>query len=433
MSTPPNLPNLLEDSTRTDSDNAHPHSQSEGRASRQENLTPIFVVGLPRSGTTLLATILNRHPRIACGPETRFFEQLSDERIASACAASDWPITATRLIESLELVGQPVHGLFGRSLADIAKTLSTGPRTPQALIESLTQVFAHNQGKPRWAEKTPNHLKYLERIRRLYPSAPIVRIIRDPRDAASSLTKLPHFSPSSTINALELNRWHGLSHRFFSSDPNTLSLRYEDLITDSRQELSRLCRFLGEECHDDMLAPTAADMGLTSPNEPWKRGVTKPLDTTRLYRWKRTMSQSEACNTTMASLDVVDAFGYDTAPVDGLARRDVAIAATSFKALNAHRELIEHLAEQGFRGLLAPAADADCCILLDPGLSGMGIRRRVRFWRDVHARLRQRQTVYILGPRNPAAPIRIRSGAMALAYVAGLDGKPASKASMDCS
>jgi hypothetical protein len=59
------------------------------------------------------------------------------------------------------------------------------------MLESLAATSASAAGKARWVEKTPNHLLYLEEIRRYYPSAFILRIVRDPRDVALSLTGVP--------------------------------------------------------------------------------------------------------------------------------------------------------------------------------------------------------------------------------------------------
>ena len=52
---------------------------------------PIFIVGAPRSGTTLLSAILGSHSRIACGPETQFFSKLNLPALSSAAEDSYWP------------------------------------------------------------------------------------------------------------------------------------------------------------------------------------------------------------------------------------------------------------------------------------------------------------------------------------------------------
>ena len=68
--------------------------------------SPIFVVGVPRSGTTLLAAMLGAHPRLVCGPETYFFQCLRDVDARALCRRSDWPKAAVDFLFSIRYVGE---------------------------------------------------------------------------------------------------------------------------------------------------------------------------------------------------------------------------------------------------------------------------------------------------------------------------------------
>ena len=155
-------------------------------------LPPTFVVGVPRSGTTLLATLLGSHSEISCGAETHFFPYLEANFLQFSSIFKDpvWPNQATAFMSALSLGDYLVRDLFGISSQEIFDYLATRQPSIAALLESLTVPLMLAQQKTRWVEKTPNHLLYLKAIRRFYPAAKIVRIVRDPRAAAFSIDLL---------------------------------------------------------------------------------------------------------------------------------------------------------------------------------------------------------------------------------------------------
>lgn len=248
---------------------------------------PIFVVGAPRSGTTLLASMLAGHPRIACGPETQFFNKLSPEQLRAAVADRAWPERAVQLVSSLTLAGQAVVTLFGHTGRDVRDFLAVREPSAQALLESLTELYAHKRGKTRWAEKTPNHLLHLPALRQHYPDAPIIRIVRDPRDSALSMRQLPWASRSALANAHLWTTWFGASQPFFESDARTLTVRYEDLVGEPERVLAVVCSFIGEAFEPGMLEFTRSAKGVSSPNETWKAANARTLDTGRTGRWRQ--------------------------------------------------------------------------------------------------------------------------------------------------
>jgi len=93
-------------------------------------------------------------------------------------------------MSALSLGDYSVRDLFRISSQEIFDYLATRQPSIAALLESLTVPLMLAQQKTRWAEKTPNHLLHLRAIRRFYPAAKIVRIVRDPRTAAFSIDLL---------------------------------------------------------------------------------------------------------------------------------------------------------------------------------------------------------------------------------------------------
>jgi hypothetical protein len=188
-----------------------------GRAAGPDS--PIFIVGCQRSGTTMLRLILDSHPRISCGPETRFLEDM--ERIVGA----DW--------KRLSQYGFPRE----EWLARIA-----------GFFDGIQGDYARSRGKSRWADKSPRYAMKLPFIMELFPDAQVVHVIRDGRDVAVSHRK--RFGYWSCVkSAVKWPRYIAeateAGHRLPPAQYH--ELRYEELVTDQEGTLRRLLDFLGEE------------------------------------------------------------------------------------------------------------------------------------------------------------------------------------------
>lgn len=273
--------------------------------------SPIFIVGPPRSGTTLLAAMLANHSRIACGPETHFFSKLSLKELQAAVSDREWPKKAVNQLASLHLSGQLVHQLFGLPLTELDQYLQHRSPNIQSMLEALVQAHAQSLGKPRWAEKTPNHLLYIDLIRQLFPDASVIRIIRDPRDVALSLRKLPWASQSILANAYLWQSWIDQSQSFFLADNNTLTLRYEDLISDPKEIMCQVCRFIGEKFEEEMVDTTRAARTVTSPGEPWKSQVFQEIDLSRRYVWRKELPYKLETPINLICFEGLNQFDYE--------------------------------------------------------------------------------------------------------------------------
>jgi hypothetical protein len=335
---------------------------------------PIFVVGLPRSGTTLLAAMLSSHSRLDCGPETQFFRRLGPGQLAAAVGDPRWPEKATGLLGSITLAGQPVTGLFGTSGPEIFSHLQTRSPSVAAMLESLTATHAARRGKRRWIEKTPAHLLCLDTIRATYARAPIIRIVRDPRDSAVSLSQLPWGRRSALANGARLCTWFERSRRFFDIDGNHLTVKYEELVGDAEGQLRRVCDFIGEEFEPAMLDTSRSATRLSSPRETWKSRASRPLTTERSYLWRRMLPPDLAAAITFVCCDVIAAFGYeaDVTPVMTLPTYNY-----DWRAIERHEDAVVRAARHGVRlaACPAPLRPWQLLVLSDPRLGQAGLSR----------------------------------------------------------
>jgi len=346
---------------------------------------PIFVVGVPRSGTTLLAAMLGGHSRLACGPETHFFSASTPEGLQAAVADPDWPRKAVALLCSLTLFGgRKAVDDYGFSRAELEHYLAAREPSVRAMLEALTAQHAARLGKPRWVEKTPPHLQCLDEIRRHFPGAPIIRIIRDPRDVVASLCGMPWTSTSALANAYLVAERDDASWRFFASDSNAVSIRYEHLVADPVAALAPVCTLIGEPFEEAMLDTAGTASAVVRSGEWYKARVASPLDAGRVGRWQKDFSAGEVRGVEMICHATLARYGYPGA--GRRPRRAVCVYPLTREVVEAQEAALLRLFDDGT--LLVPGPDplapggcgqGDCCLLLD-GLD-FGPAPARRLWR----------------------------------------------------
>jgi hypothetical protein len=251
---------------------------------------PIFVVGVPRSGTTLLAAMLAAHSRLSCGPETRFFRFLA--RVDPDRLLESWPNNAVDFLYHTELVDSiPKH--YGITREQIQSYLKSQPPSIPSILSSVTEQYMIKQGRRRWVEKSPEHSLYVNDIRSYFPTSPVVRIVRDPRDAALSMARTS-WGPKGFLEALLFwDSYDEQSSAFFRNDGYSYTLYYEQLIQSPETELRRLCIFLDEEYEPQMLDTSKSAASVVTEKELHKRLVYESVDTTRVQVWKRVLSREQ--------------------------------------------------------------------------------------------------------------------------------------------
>lgn len=214
---------------------------------------PIIILGVPRSGTTLLRTMLDAHPAIACGPETPWLVEHQ-------------PATLLGLVRAMQ---DPQHG-YCKSYNQPPEVLH---RAARHFLDEVMLAYAHARGKSRWAEKTPNNLLHLDALHQLLPDAKWVWITRDALDVAHSTTTVAaHREGIAPVyeNTLRLTtkqsvpstplaatlRWVNWNRRIegFLNDKPFHHLTYESLVCAPQAELRRLCEFIDEPFDPSMLA-----------------------------------------------------------------------------------------------------------------------------------------------------------------------------------
>jgi hypothetical protein len=197
---------------------------------------PIFIIGSPRSGTTLLRLMLDSHPRISCGEETHFLRDLE------AIVGRNWELVSTYGLDRDWWLAR-IRALY----ADFQ-------------LEVLTR-----SGKARWAEKDPTYTLHLPFIEELFPDAMYVHLLRDGHDVVASFRDRWGYTSAARAARTEWARYVKAARGFGQHLPEErfFELRYEDLVAEPALQGQRLFTFLGEEWDPSVLEFDPAEHSAT--------------------------------------------------------------------------------------------------------------------------------------------------------------------------
>jgi Sulfotransferase family len=196
-----------------------------------------FIVGVPRSGTTLLRLMLDAHADLAIPPETHFLPKLI--RLCEEREGDDARSAALELITTHRR--WPDFGLDPDELR--ARLQESEQLRPGDAARAFYEAYAAKHRKPRWGEKTPQYLKTLKRIAGALPEAHFVHIIRDGRDVALSLLEVSWGPNTIEDAAVHWTTQIRRARRKSRSVPHYTEMRYEGLVADPEPIVRRLCEF----------------------------------------------------------------------------------------------------------------------------------------------------------------------------------------------
>lgn len=273
---------------------------------------PIFIVGAPRSGTTLLQYMVRAHPRISLPTgESHFFipllrdaERFGDlSRVEGVRAVLD-----AMYRQSADFLDTDLHGLRFDSAELAAELHREGCATMPAIIAGLFEKNAAGEGKARWGDKTPYYVLHMLKLKQIFPAAQFVHLIRDGRDVALSLFVRRHdfrvynayFAGKYWQQYVDVGREQGRQ----LGPESYLELRYEDLITHQKTTLQKMYAFLGEEFTDELLNYKKAGQAGKTPL------VSQPLQADNAEKWRKKMSPEQIKLFEAAAGKTLRDFGY---------------------------------------------------------------------------------------------------------------------------
>ena len=225
----------------------------------------VFIVGCPRSGTTLLQRMIDAHPQLAIANDTHFIPQALKHLDPVALEGDLSQLSLTEdLVDRVRTYRRyPRLGLDDSAIDKAAASSSTYPR----FVGELYRIFAQMHGKALGGEKTPDYVKCLPLLHGLFPKVKTVHIIRDGRDVA--LSALQWATKTKGPGKLDLwddepvavcAMWWKLQVGSGLRDARGLpgdayhELKYEQLVRDPEPILRKVTSFLGLPFSPRMLA-----------------------------------------------------------------------------------------------------------------------------------------------------------------------------------
>jgi hypothetical protein len=236
-----------------------------------------FLAGCPRSGTTLLQSLVASHPLITSFPESHFFSRVQAKwrwLRALGIASSD---ARSHLVSYFKEMGHE----------DVLQEWSWGTVSIRAHVEAFVRgldAVARRREVPIWLEKTPQHLHYVDDIRQYVPGASFIHIVRRGEDVVASMYEVTHQHPDAWEGARDLEtclkRWAGdidLTLQY-SRLPAHVVVHYDDLVVRTEPTLRRVCRHVGVE-YDAKMVEEYENMArrVRTEQEDWKERNTDEI------------------------------------------------------------------------------------------------------------------------------------------------------------
>jgi hypothetical protein len=226
--------------------------------------SPVFIAGHPKSGTSLLRSVLDSHPELITYPEEtvffrRYLPKVAGKDLQEKLALSDQYLTH---IFEWNQQNPPAHQA---GFPDRDYSAYSAAEIRQAVRQYVAERFSHDGdmlsavmlafGKVshqlssqshHWVEKTPYNELYAAQIYAWWPEARIVHTVRDPRDNFTSYhRKHSDWSPEAFALNWVRSTLAGLKNRDLYGLQRYLVLRFEDLTSMPEAKLGELCQFLG--------------------------------------------------------------------------------------------------------------------------------------------------------------------------------------------
>lgn len=305
---------------------------------------PIFIVGVHRSGTTLLRYMLSSSPRIYIPPESDFIPRFFLGR-------PQQPLSEKEVAHLLEMIFEEyrfVKEWRGGRPEPAAFVAAMGERTPAAFLTTLYRQYAAQYGAVRWGDKTPIYASYVELIDQIFPEAQFVHIIRDARDVTLSMLDKwgekeihvdVYFAARNWVRRIRAARQAGERlgpERYYE-------LRYEALVADPEPVLRSLCDFLGERFVPEMVTQhRLAQVQL--PAGGFHEAVRHPPTGARVGRWEREMVPADLRLVQAVTGELLEACRYELKEVGPMPASEKIRAwglAAKYVTLQAGRRLLQ--------------------------------------------------------------------------------------------
>lgn len=263
----------------------------------------ILLTGVGRSGTTMLQSMLHSHSEINFSVETHFIKRYVVPFLLTKEAVKGGTLIDDKFLHRLPIEKHE-------------QICSKDYTCLEELKHAFCIIMSNDNGTPvRFlGDKDTEYVRYFSHIKEFMPEAYMIHIVRDPRDVVASRLKTEwgakrsmEFHMAEYQYYLKKVRREGPSlfgSRFYE-------LKYEELLENPKQELTKLLDVIGLDYEAGMLDFYKKGSDLVSEDEKkWKGNVSKPLDKTNSGKWQKSLSLSDAATLQHGLEDFFEEMGY---------------------------------------------------------------------------------------------------------------------------
>lgn len=264
--------------------------------------SPIFVMGAPRSGTTLLRLLLTTHSDICIPPESLFFVALEPKY-------GNTRIQSEKFLDDLYSEQFPKFCEWGIDRELLSNNLMRYLELNYALaVETIYQAYRQqfNPEASTWGDKNPCHIHHVDKVWRHFLESKIILIIRDFRACYNSMKNIIAKEQDSkkvwtgprTLEGMtrQWNQVIDLVDRYHQKSEQFYLVYYEDLVREPVAQLTKVCEWLGVSFQESMLSfyQRNVELGLVLPSQIVLNPNTfKPINGERIDAWKGELSLAD--------------------------------------------------------------------------------------------------------------------------------------------
>jgi hypothetical protein len=272
--------------------------------------SPLFVIGVARSGTTLLSLMLDSHSRIAIPYESHFFVAYFQKYHGKTFDGHEERLS---LVEQI-LAEPSVQEWDAKLRAEDIDLDNCG--TLAATIEQIFRAYARRRKKDIWGEKSPPYTQYVYMIEKMFPTARYIHLVRDGRDVALSLMDKT-WGPGDFVSSLHYWTQKVACARkmlYMLPEERFLEVRFEQFVAEPEAELRRVMQFLQLEFEPAMLdsyrnnAEDKVGGRINSFHPHLKEAVSKD----QAFKWKKRLGPADQALAYEIAGTELEELGYET-------------------------------------------------------------------------------------------------------------------------
>jgi Sulfotransferase family len=277
---------------------------------------PVFVGGCPRSGTTMVRSMLNSHPELAVPHETLFLVDgfRRRRRWGDMAEEANRRRLASWVVRRKKARVKRLH----KDTDELIERMVAAPPTLGSVLSAGFQLYAERNGKSRWGDKRPSFIQNLDALFAMFPNAQYINVVRDPRAAVASIKRVGEGRPGWYKDGLAagIDLWDRAQQaaakweRRLGPD-QFLEIQYEQLVADPVEVLGRVARFLE-------LDPAGVDAMVSFHEQADIRApemhplVAQPVTTESVRKWEQELAAEEIALVEKVLAGPMRRYGYET-------------------------------------------------------------------------------------------------------------------------